>query len=59
MVHKINKENEMQDIKINIMLEINKKMKIFTTSSHEDSFHKSKRNKRIHKKVCKDFDEED
>ena len=28
MVHKINKENEMQDIKINIMLEINKKMKI-------------------------------
>ena len=25
MVHKINKENEMQDIKINIMLEINKK----------------------------------
>ena len=25
MVHKINKENEMQDIKINIMLEIDKK----------------------------------
>ena len=28
MVHKINKENKMQDIKINIMLEINKKRKI-------------------------------
>ena len=25
MVHKINKENKVQDIKINIMLEINKK----------------------------------
>jgi len=27
MVHKINKENKMQDIKINIMLEINKENK--------------------------------
>ena len=28
MVHKINKENKMQDIKINIMLEIKKKIKM-------------------------------